>query len=128
MTGDNSGYTGQWQPFASVFGIDYFVKLLDNTWGCYTTAWGKQQYVHDPLVDPTSAAANCASAMPSNNAYNMLPADMALRWDPNFKAEVENLRADSTGEYNKNEFKTAFEKLITNGVTQNCGGLTITVL
>lgn len=85
-----SGYWGPWTRAETTFSNEYFKELLTNTW-TFKKWKGPQQY-EDPTGD-----------------LMMLPADMAMVWDPVWKAQCEI--------YMKNEqtffddFSAAFQKL-----------------
>jgi cytochrome c peroxidase len=84
---DRSGYTGPWTFTPNRFSNQYFTLLLDVEWK--EKKWdGPKQY-----VDP-------------EDELMMLPTDMALVWDPEFKKYVELYAKD----------KELFAKLLEVGV------------
>jgi|ERR1712137_351793 len=87
---DRSGYSGPWTNSPTMFTNDYFVQLLNNKWT--EKKWdGPLQYEDE-----------------SGNLM-MLPADMELRDDPNFRKFSEKFAQDE--EYFFEVFSQAYEKL-----------------
>lgn len=97
---DRSGYEGPWTNSPTMFTNDYFVQLLDNTWT--ERKWnGPKQY-----QDKTGA-------------LMMLPADLALIQDPEFKKFVLLYAKDE--ELFFKDFAAAFNKLQELGVNFPAG-------
>jgi cytochrome c peroxidase len=92
---DRSGYSGPWTFSPTTFSNDFFEQLLNNTWT--KKKWnGPEQY-----EDPTGK-------------LMMLPADLALLKDPQFKKICQEFASDES-KYFK-EFAGAFQKLEEAGV------------
>eukprot|EP00123_Amoebidium_parasiticum_P009195 comp19321_c0_seq1/m.22201 comp19321_c0_seq1/g.22201 ORF comp19321_c0_seq1/g.22201 comp19321_c0_seq1/m.22201 type:complete len:349 (-) comp19321_c0_seq1:497-1543(-) len=92
---DASGYTGPWTRAETTFSNEYFRELLTNKWTI--KKWkGPEQY-EDPTGD-----------------LMMLPADMALIWDPEFRKYVE-LYAKEEETFFK-DFTAAFTRLVDFGL------------
>lgn len=88
-----SGYKGPWTRAEWTFSNEYFRELTENTWTI--KKWnGPEQY-----EDPTKE-------------LMMLPADMALLWDPEFKKFVELYALDE--DLWMKDFSNAFRKLTEN--------------
>lgn len=90
-----SGYSGPWTRAPTTFSNEYFRELLENTWTL--KKWDGPDQFEDPTGD-----------------LMMLPADMALLWDKEFRKYVE-LYSRSEEEFFK-DFAAAFTKLEENGV------------
>lgn len=89
-----SGYSGPWTNAEWTFSNEYFRELVENTWT--KKNWtGPEQY-EDP-----------------SGQLMMLPADMALIWDPEFKKYVDMYAKDE--EKWHADFAKAFQKLTENG-------------
>ncbi|KAL6071288.1 heme peroxidase [Balamuthia mandrillaris] len=92
---DRSGYKGPWTKAPTMFSNEYFRELLDNKWT--KKKWnGPEQY-----EDPTGE-------------LMMLPADLALIKDPEFKKYVQMYAEDE--ELFFKDFAAAFQKLEELGV------------
>lgn len=92
---DRSGYSGPWTNAEWTFSNEYFRQLLENKWTL--KKWnGPQQY-----EDPTGE-------------LMMLPADMVMIQDPNFRKYVELYVKDEEAFFK--DFASAFQKLTENGV------------
>jgi len=88
---DRSGYSGPWTRAPTTFSNEFFRELLENKWS--EKKWnGPKQY-----EDPTGE-------------LMMLPADLALVKDPNFKVWVETYAKDQNRFFN--DFAGAWKKLI----------------
>uniref|UniRef100_A0A7S3GD87 Cytochrome c peroxidase, mitochondrial n=1 Tax=Palpitomonas bilix TaxID=652834 RepID=A0A7S3GD87_9EUKA len=95
---DRSGYKGPWTRAETTFSNLYFQELLQQQWS--VKKWtGPKQY-EDKSGD-----------------LMMLPADMALVWDPIFKSHVERFARDEDVFFSR--FASAFSKLMELG----CSGL-----
>lgn len=92
---DRSGYDGPWTRAEFTFSNEYFRELIENKWTI--KKWkGPEQY-EDPSGD-----------------LMMLPADMALLWDPEFRKYCEMYAKDE--ELWHKDFSSAFTLLTENGV------------
>jgi len=91
-----SGYSGPWTRAPTTFSNEYFRELIENTWTL--KKWDGPDQFEDPTGD-----------------LMMLPADMALLWDKEFRKFVE-LYARNEDAFFK-DFADAFQKLEENGVT-----------
>ncbi|DAZ92793.1 TPA: hypothetical protein N0F65_009348 [Lagenidium giganteum] len=90
-----SGYSGPWTNAEWTFSNEFFRQLVENKWTI--KKWnGPEQY-----EDPTGE-------------LMMLPADMALLWDPEFRKYVELYAKDEDLWFR--DFSAAFQKLTENGV------------
>ncbi|RUS13329.1 heme peroxidase, partial [Endogone sp. FLAS-F59071] len=93
---DRSGFDGPWTPSPTVFTNDYFNQLLTQKW--VEKKWkGPKQYVDK-----------------ATGELMMLPADMALVWDKQFKKYVELYAKDDKKFFE--DFSAAFAKLLELGV------------
>jgi len=92
---DRSGYSGPWTNSPTVFSNDFFVQLLNNKWT--KKKWNGPFQYEDP-----------------SGHLMMLPADMALVHDPEFKKYVELYAKDQDLFFK--DFAEAFEKLEELGV------------
>jgi cytochrome c peroxidase len=92
---DRSGYSGPWTHSPTVFSNDFYVQLLNNTWT--KKKWNGPEQYEDP-----------------SGKLMMLPADLALIKDPEFKKIVEEFANDESKFFK--EFASAFQKLEENGV------------
>lgn len=92
---DRSGYKGPWTRAPTTFSNLYFKELLDNTWTL--KKWSGPDQFEDPTGD-----------------LMMLPADLALIWDNEFRKYVVEFAADE--EVFFTAFASAFQKLEENGV------------
>ncbi|KAG9414749.1 heme peroxidase [Aphanomyces cochlioides] len=90
-----SGYSGPWTRAETTFSNEYFRELIENKWTI--KKWDGPEQYEDPTGD-----------------LMMLPADMALLWDPSFKKYVELYAKDE--EVWHKDFANAFQKLTENGV------------
>lgn len=96
---DRSGFTGPWTNSPTMFTNDFFVQLLNNKWT--EKKWdGPKQY-----EDPTGE-------------LMMLPTDLELRDDPDFRKYSEKFAEDE--EYFFKVFAAAYEKLTSLGCTRLC--------
>jgi catalase-peroxidase len=92
-----AGYEGIWGQNAATFSNEYFKYLLSETWTKYqVTASGKQQYV---------------SESSTGHAIYMLPTDLNLRFQADFKAIAQDYASDET--LFMNDFAAAWTKLMT---------------
>lgn len=87
---DRSGYTNPWTNSPTTFSNDYFVQLLTNKWT--PKKWNGPLQYEDP----------------SGNLM-MLPADLVLRDDPNFRKYASLYAEDEDVFFN--DFAIAYEKL-----------------
>jgi catalase (peroxidase I) len=92
---DRSGYSGPWTNSPTVFSNDFFVQLLENKWT--KKKWNGPTQFEDPTGN-----------------LMMLPADLALIEDPEFKKIVEEYAKDEDKFFK--DFAAAFEKLSELGV------------
>ncbi|KAJ2458626.1 heme peroxidase [Coemansia sp. RSA 2424] len=93
---DRSGFDGPWNASPTAFTNFFYTELLDNTW--VTKKWdGPRQFVDKPT-----------------GAFMMLPADMAFRTDPRFRAYAELYARDQDAFFR--DFSHAFAKLLELGV------------
>jgi len=90
-----SGYSGPWTRAPTTFSNAYFTELLDNKWTL--KKWDGPVQFEDPTGD-----------------LMMLPSDMALIWDSEFRKWVEIYAKDEEKFYA--DFSKAFQKLEENGV------------
>lgn len=90
-----SGYSGPWTRSPTTFSNQFFKELADNTWTL------KQWDGPDQFEDPTGD-------------LMMLPADMALLWDSEFRKYVVEFARDEDSFFR--DFAMAFQKLEENGV------------
>lgn len=90
-----SGYSGPWTRAEWTFSNEYFRELVENKWT--KKKWNGPEQYEDPSGD-----------------LMMLPADMALLWDPDFRKHVE-LYAKDEDQWHQ-DFAKAFQKLTENGV------------
>ena len=90
-----SGYSGPWTRAEWTFSNEYFRELVENTWT--KKKWNGPEQYEDPSKE-----------------LMMLPADMALLWDPEFRKYVELYAKDE--ELWHKDFSKAFKKLTENGV------------
>lgn len=99
---DRSGYEGKWTLTPTRFTAQFYTQLLTKTWtpkDITTNGITKQQFKDD------------------NDRVMMLPADMAIRWDPEFKKIAEEYSKDRQLFFN--EFGVAFGKLLDLGVKRS---------
>jgi cytochrome c peroxidase len=93
---DRSGFSGPWTRSPTTFSNLFFKELLDNKWT--VKKWNGPKQYEDP-----------------SGALMMLPADMALVEDPQFRKHVERYAKDEKA-FEK-EFARAFSKLLSLGVS-----------
>ncbi|KAJ2000097.1 heme peroxidase [Coemansia thaxteri] len=94
---DRSGYDGPWNASPTAFTNFFYTELLDNTW--VPKKWtGPMQFVDK-----------------QSGAFMMLPADMAFKTDPRFRAYVERYARDQDAFFA--DFANAFAKLLELGVS-----------
>jgi len=91
---DRSGYKGPWTRAPTTFSNEYFRELLENTWT--KKKWNGPEQFEDPTGD-----------------LMMLPADMVMRDDPEFRKWCEIYKNDYARF--ESDFTTAFAKLCENG-------------
>lgn len=89
-----SGYSGSWTSDENTFNNEYFKRLLTEKWS--PKGSGSRQYRNE------------------DGSLTMLPIDMALIHDPEFR-EIVKFYAENEEEFRK-DFAFAFEKLINAGV------------
>lgn len=88
---DRSGYSGPWTPSPFTFSNDYFELLTQKQWK--KKEWsGPDQYEDE------------------TGELMMLPSDMAMLWDENFKPHVDEFAASKDVFFQ--EFADAFAKLL----------------
>lgn len=90
-----SGFSGPWTYAPTTFSNDYFKLLLSEKWT--KKAWDGPEQFENP-----------------GGALMMLPSDMALVHDPNFRAVVEEYARDEAAF--RADFAAAFAKLLELGV------------
>lgn len=90
-----SGYNGPWTRAPTTFSNEFFRELLENTWTL------KKWDGPDQFEDPTGE-------------LMMLPTDMALLWDKEFRKITEIYAKDEDTWFK--DFAKAFQKLEENGV------------
>lgn len=95
-----SGYWGPWTNAESTFSNEYFRLLLEEKWTVKTSHQGKTWTGPEQFEDPSGQ-------------MMMLPSDMALVWDKEFRKVVEEYTADE--ELFFKDFSNAFAKLISLG-------------
>ncbi|CAM9391848.1 unnamed protein product [Hapterophycus canaliculatus] len=95
-----SGYWGPWSNAESTFSNEYFRLLVEEKWTIKTTHEGKKWTGPEQFEDPSGH-------------LMMLPSDLALVWDKDFRKVVEEYVADE--ELFFKEFAEAFAKLISLG-------------
>lgn len=92
---DRSGYSGPWTRSPTTFSNDFYVQLTTNTWTL--REWdGPDQFTDD------------------SGDLMMLPTDMALLWDKEFRKYVVEFAKDEDAFFKA--FAKAFQKLEENGV------------
>jgi cytochrome c peroxidase len=92
---DVSGFSGPWTLSPTSFSNDFFVQLLNNTWT--KKKWNGPEQYEDP-----------------SGKLMMLPADLALIKDPEFKKICQEYAADEAKFFK--DFAAAFQKLEELGV------------
>jgi len=92
---DRSGFKGPWTHTPTRFSNQYFILLLNNTWT--KKKWDGPEQYEDP-----------------SGELMMLPTDMALLWDPEFKKFVELYAKDKQAFFK--DFAAAYGKLLELGV------------
>lgn len=92
---DRSGYSGPWTNAEWTWSNEYFRQLVENTWT--VKKWSGPMQFEDPTGE-----------------LMMLPADMAMLADPEFKKYVELYAKDEDLWFQ--DFSSAFVKLTENGV------------
>ncbi|CAM9988620.1 unnamed protein product [Pylaiella littoralis] len=103
-----SGYWGPWSNAESTFSNEYFRLLVEEKWTIKTTHNGNKWTGPEQFEDPSGQ-------------LMMLPSDMALVWDKDFRKVVEEYTADE--ELFFKDFSSAFAKLISLGTPcQEAGG------
>lgn len=98
---DRSGYWGPWTNAETTFSNEYFRLLLQERWSPKLTHNGKVWTGPDQYEDSTGQ-------------LMMLPSDMFLLADPEFKKWVEVYAKDEDKFFN--DFAKAFSKLLSSGV------------
>lgn len=88
-------YEGPWTRAPTTFSNEYFRELLENTWTI--KRWDGPDQFEDPTGD-----------------LMMLPSDMVLLWDKDFRKWVEVYAKDEEAWFK--DFSDAFTKLTENGV------------
>lgn len=103
---DASGYWGPWNFSETAFSNQYFVLMLSEKWTPKTTHNGKKWTGPAQFEDKTGA-------------IMMLPADIALLHDPEFRKYVEIYAKDEDLFFK--DFSSAFAKLLELGVPFSTG-------
>jgi cytochrome c peroxidase len=98
---DRSGYWGPWTFAENTFSNEYYRLLVEERWSPKTTHNGKPWTGPDQFEDSTGK-------------LMMLPSDIALTLDPEFKKYVELYAKDETAFFK--DFASAFAKLLELGV------------
>lgn len=98
---DRSGYWGPWTNAENTFSNEYFRLLIEERWSPKTTHKGKPWNGPDQYEDSTGN-------------LMMLPSDMSLVADPEFKKWVEIYAKDEERFFR--DFANAFAKLLSLGV------------
>jgi cytochrome c peroxidase len=96
-----SGYWGPWTNAETTFSNEYFRLLLEEKWTPKTTHNG------EPWTGPSQYEDPSGKLM-------MLPTDMAMIWDEEFRRHVRRYAADEDEFFQ--DFATAFAKLLALGV------------
>ncbi|CAI8495041.1 unnamed protein product [Hanseniaspora opuntiae] len=91
----NSGFEGPWGAATNMFTNEFYRNLLNEKWNLETNGAGNKQYNND-------------------KGYMMLPSDMALVEDKNFKKFVQKFAEDEQAFFTV--FSSAFSKLLENGI------------
>ncbi|RYG65812.1 hypothetical protein EON64_11155, partial [archaeon] len=104
---DRSGFEGPWQFSPTTFSNEYFRLLLDEKWTPKKTHQGM------PWTGPMQFEAQNGSLM-------MLPADLWMLEDPEFRKYVELYAKDEATFFR--DFSAAFSKLLELGVKFPCKG------
>lgn len=97
----SSGYSGTWTRDETTFSNEYFRLLLEEKWAPKVTSGDKQCPRQFQNADGT---------------LHMLPVDIALLHDPQFRAIVEQYATDEESFFEN--FSFAFERLINAGVEE----------
>ncbi|KAH8058201.1 cytochrome-c peroxidase [Aureococcus anophagefferens] len=103
-----SGYWGPWTFAETTFSNEYFRLLLEETWTLKTTHNGHAWTGPDQFEDPSGK-------------LMMLPSDVALLWDKEFRKHVEVYAKDE--ELFFKDFAAAFAKLLAFGTPGASTGL-----
>lgn len=116
--GDRSGFEGKWVNNPTRFSNQYFKLLLrfEDEWKKTTLANGLQQFVY---VDEDLAAAEKGEEE-KEEGLMMLPTDMSLISDPEFRVWVEKYAADQDLFFR--DFAAVFAKLLELGIRRDAGG------
>jgi len=98
---DRSGYSGPWTNSPTTFSNDFYIQLLERKWT--KKKWSGPEQFED-----------------ESGKLMMLPADVALLSDPEFRKWVELYAKDEDIFFK--DFSRAFQKLVENGakVTGKC--------
>jgi cytochrome c peroxidase len=97
---DASGYWGPWTNAETTFSNEYFRLLVEEKWTVKKTHGGKKWTGPQQYEDPSGQ-------------LMMLPADLALVWDPQFKTIVESYAKDEAAFFK--DFASVFGKLLALG-------------
>jgi len=97
---DRSGYDGPWTFTPTKFTSQFYTLLLNKEWTPKKIEETQKNQFRD-----------------SNDRIMMLPADMAIRWDPEFKKVAEEYSKDKQLFFN--DFAAAFGKLLELGVKRS---------
>jgi len=117
MHKEASGYIGTWDTTEFYMNSEYFFAILNLPWSCFTlpSDYPPEQYAHDPSNPAGEPPLNCSQALPEPLAYNMNPADLALKYYPDFRPYTA-LYAEDQSQMHR-DFARAWNKLLMNGVT-----------
>lgn len=112
MHAQNSGYIGTWDTTEFYMNSEYYTALMLFDWNCFALPNGLPQYAFsgdpsDPLV--------CDAVLPLGLAYNMNPADLALKTHAPFRNWTAVYAADQDKFHE--DFALAWHKLMHLGVT-----------
>lgn len=111
---DRSGFEGKWVNNPTRFSNQYYKLLKANAWTRKTLANGVQQFVY---VDEDDAAAARENGEPEDEGLMMLPTDMALLDDPEFRVWVDRYAADKDLFFD--HFAAVFAKLLELGIQRH---------
>lgn len=114
---DRSGFEGKWVNNPTRFSNQYFKLLKANDWTRKGLANGLEQFVY---VDEEDAAAARENGEPEPEGLMMLPSDMALLEDPEFRFWVDRYASDK--ELFFDHFAAVFAKLLELGIRRDESG------
>jgi catalase-peroxidase len=102
-----SGIEGAWTPTPTTWDMDYFNMLLDHDYELTRSPAGAKQW--HPVGDPPETLAPAAHTPGKRVPTMMTTADMALKFDPEYRKVMEKFRADPA--YFADQFARAWFKL-----------------